>query len=38
MSSGQLAADDQSIALLNKNHRALTGGITAEILIALLHP
>lgn len=38
MNSGQLAPDDQSIALLNTNHRALLAGITAEILIAVLHP
>lgn len=36
MKSGQVSQDDQSIAQLNTNHKALFGGITAGNLI--VHP
>lgn len=35
MNSGQVAPDGQSIAQLDTNHKALFGGITAEILFVL---
>lgn len=38
MNTGQVAPDDQSIAQLNTNHKALSGGVTAEILIVQLQP